>query len=139
LAFNPALKTFIETKVENIWTGFHFRLEDLQRTPVAVDTPVKLSRSIVQIAKNTRPADTALNTCGQQSGLQAMSAERALVCRSGIVIDKTGFIGTGLNTIGAAYAAITVDQHSSVLTLNAGTDRADTDAGWVIAMIAETR
>ncbi len=56
---------------------------------------------------------------------------------SGVVVDEAGIVGAGLDAVGAADAALAIDQYHAVQALEGGTDWTDRDAGRLLAVVAQ--
>ncbi|MPL92318.1 hypothetical protein SDC9_38416 [bioreactor metagenome] len=137
LARHAPVEHLVETDVIDVRMGAHLGAQhrDRMRREQFRDGAFR----VVQIAEIARPADAGLDTGGQQPGAGAVDAEGALVGHLGLVVDEPRIIGAGLHAIGTAHAFAGIDQHLAGLGLEGRLDRADRQAGRIVAMVAQPR
>jgi len=139
LAFDLALEALVETDVEDAGLGARLGLEHLELAAGGLHAPAQFALGVVQVAEDARAADAGFDAGRQQPGVETMAAEGALVRLAGLVVDEARVVGAGLHAVGAADAALAVDQHEAVGALEGGADRADRDARRIVAVVAQAR
>ena len=91
---------------------------------------------VFQISVNPRFSRTGLDArCGKVS-MDSVVTERAFIRRPKIVIDVTAAIGTSLNAVAAAHAALFVDKHHAIRGVEGRSDGTDLCTSGISAMVA---
>lgn len=136
-AIDAPVQVFVEADVEDARRRAGFRLQHLGLAFGGIQAAADVAFRIVDVAEKAGAADAGFDTGREQPGFEPMAAKGAFVGFAGVVVDEACVVGAGLDAIGAADAAFAVHQHHAVRALEGGAHRADRDAGWLLAVVAQ--
>ena len=115
------------------------RFQHLDLTLVRSKQPGNRAFGVIHIADDARATDAAFDTGGQQASLKPVLAEGALVGGLCLVVDEARVVGASLNAVTATDASRVVDEYDAVGALKSRLNRANGDAGRVVAVVAQPR